>query len=280
MLTVLHASDLQCGRPFLPLAADALVRFADRLRPDVVVVAGDLTQRAKAREFRTAMSLIARLHGRPVILTPGNHDVPLFRLWERAFAPYKNWRALVASELDSVTRHPGATFVALNSSAPHAAIVNGRIRAAQLAFAHRAFMSAPVGDLRVLVIHHHFVPAPDRAAGPPMPGARGLVEAFEGMGVDLVLGGHVHETHLSNSRALLPHLDGPGIPLVACGTTTSRRGRGAEAGLNSLNVVRVTASDMEIRPHRLEPGAPDFAPGDAIVFPRRRTESAWGAPVP
>jgi hypothetical protein len=88
--------------------------------------------------------------------------------------------------------------------------------------------------------------------------------------VDLVLGGHLHQTQVRTSGELLPGGDGPGIPLIACGTTTSRRGRGPEAGANSLNVVRVTQEKVEVRPHLLRPGGRDFEPVDAIVIRRNR----------
>ncbi len=279
MLTLLHASDFQCGRPFWPHAADALVRFAHDLRPNVIVVSGDLTQRAKVAEFRMAKALLERLPAVPVLVTPGNHDVPLFRVWERAFVPYRNWRALISPELDSSLHRPGAAFVALNSSAPRTALVNGRLRARQVEFARGVFAAAPPDDARVLVTHHHFVPAPDPSAGQTLPSALRLAEAFESMGVDLVLGGHVHETHVSTSRALLPERDGPGVPLIACGTTTSRRGRGAEKGVNSLNVVRVAPHEVEVLPHRLAAGAKEFEPAETIVIPRHRTSGARGATV-
>jgi len=279
MLTLLHASDLQCGRPYRPDSGEALVRFARRLAPDAIVIAGDLTQRAKVKEFRVAKDLIARLPSVPVLVTPGNHDVPLFRVWERAFAPFRNWKRFMATDLDCTLRHAGATFVALNSAAPHAAIVNGRLRARQLEFARRALAAAPADDVRVLVIHHHFVPSPDATAGPPLPGATALVEAFEAMEVDLVLGGHVHETHVSTSRALLPDRAGPGVPLVACGTTTSRRGRGVEKGINSLNVVRIGPRTIEVVPHKLRPGEGEFSAGPPISIERHRALARGGAPV-
>ncbi len=208
--------------------------MAHDVGPDVVVVSGDLTQRAKAREFRMAMELLARLPSVPVVVTPGNHDVPLYRVWERLFAPYRNWRALVCPDLDTVSRVPGATFVALNSSAPRRAIVNGRVDARQVEWARGVFEDAAPGDIRALVIHHHFVPVPDGEGGRPLPGAVDLVRAFESMGVDFVLGGHIHQTHINTSRDIVADDDGlPGVPLIACGTTTSRRGRGPEAGINS-----------------------------------------------
>jgi 3',5'-cyclic AMP phosphodiesterase CpdA len=275
MLTLLHASDLQYGRPFRLDAAEAFISFAESLRADVTVVSGDLTQRAKAEEFRGVKRVLDRLPG-PVLVTPGNHDVPLYRVWERVAAPYKNWTSFMAPELDTVARHAGATFVVLNSSAPHRAIVNGRLSVEQVERARRAFADAPAEDMRILVTHHHFLPGADPDAGPPMPGARGYVDAFEAMGIDLVLGGHVHHTHVMTSRTLFPDRPGPGVPIVACGTTTSGRGRGEHVGMNSLNVVRVAEREIEIVPHLLRMGAPEFVPVDAIVIPRHR---AQGAPV-
>ena len=122
-MLILHASDLQTGKPFRPRAAEDLVALAHTLVPDVVVIAGDLTQRAKAREYQAVRALLDRMAPLPVVVTPGNHDVPLYRVWERLLAPYRNWRRAIAPELDTVTRVRGATVVALNSSAPRRAIV-------------------------------------------------------------------------------------------------------------------------------------------------------------
>jgi 3',5'-cyclic AMP phosphodiesterase CpdA len=277
-MLVLHGSDLQIGRPYRPRAAEAFLSLAEDLAPDVVVVAGDLTQRAKVREYEIARQLLEDLRGLPVVVAPGNHDVPLYRIWERLFSPYRNWRRYVAPELDSVTRVPGGTVVALNSSAPGRAIVSGRIHPAQVRWASGAFEGAAETDARILVIHHHFVATPQRQGGAPLPGAADLLREFEAMGVDIILGGHVHQTHLTTSRALVPGPD-PGIPLVACGTTASSRGRGPEAGVNSLNVVRIEDTSIRVTPHRFDPSASTFRPHAARVFPRpgSRTVSSAGS---
>jgi len=278
MLTILHASDLQIGSPYRPDAGEALVSFATELGSDVIVVAGDLTQRAKAREYRTAVELLARFPEVPVVVTPGNHDVPLYRFWERLLDPYRKWRRFFLPELDTVTTLAGATIVALNSSAPLRAIVSGRIDAHQLDFARTAFSKAPPADVRVLVVHHHFVPTPDGEGGRPIPGARRSLAAFEEIGVDLVLGGHVHQTHISTSTDLCGATTGPGIPLVACGTTTSRRGRGSEAGGNSLNVIRVRQDGVEVLPHRLGHDGL-FVAGELRKLPRGRAAVSTEAPL-
>lgn len=277
MLTVLHASDLQCGRPYRPAAGDALVAKAEETDPDVIVLSGDLTQRAKKREYALVRSLLDRLPAVPTIVTPGNHDVPLFRVVERAFMPYRNWRRSISPVLDTVKRVDGATFVALNSSAPRRALVNGRIDDDQVDFARSAFEAAPEGDVRALVIHHHFVRVADRTDGRPLPRAKELVASFEAMGVDFVLGGHVHQTHLYTSSHLLGERAEPGLPFITCGTTTSWRGRGAEEDLNSLNLIRVGPQEIEVTPHLMDESGPGFEAQAPVVLPRQASSGASGA---
>ena len=270
MATVLQASDLQYGRPYRPAVGDAFVRLARTLEPDLVVVAGDLTQRARASEFRGVLDLLAGLPDVPVVLTPGNHDVPLYRVWERLLDPYRNWRRFVSPDRDTVTRVPGVTVVALDSSAPRRAVVAGHLTAAQVRWAAARFAEAPRKDARLLVTHHHFVVTEDRLGGRPLSGAADLLRAFEGMGVDAILGGHVHQTHFRSSRSLVPGVpDEPGIALLACGTTASARGRGPEEGRNTLNVVRVGSGALEVTPHEYAEKEGAFVASAPRVFLRR-----------
>ena len=269
-MLILHGSDLQTGRPYRPRAAEAFLALARELTPDLVVLSGDLTQRAKASEYRTVRDLVARIQA-PLVITLGNHDVPLYRIWERLVSPYGKWRRFMSPELDSVTQVAGATVVSLNSSAPRRAIVGGRLDPRQVSFARSVFADCPDAGVRILVTHHHFVATSDGGGGHPLPQATDLLRAFESMGVDLVLGGHVHRTHLSTSRALLPDPKGrPGIPLLACGTTASSRGRPPEEGTNGLHVVRVDDHGVVVTPYRFDERSPHFEPGEPIGFPRWR----------
>lgn len=265
MLTVFHTSDYQLGRPYLPAAADAMIRLAGSIDPDVVVAAGDLTQRAKRREFEAAGRLLERFGDVPVVVTPGNHDVPLYRTVERVGMPYRNWRRFSGGrDLDTVTHVPGATIVALNSAAPRRAVVDGRLDARQMAFAHRAFRAAPVHDHRIVVVHHHFVPAPGGDAGRPLRGAAGFLREFEEMGVSAVLGGHVHHLHLRTSTELTE--SSSGVPVLSSGTATSRRGRGHEAEANSVCVLRFGHETLEVVPYLREPDGASFEPLEARIF--------------
>jgi 3',5'-cyclic AMP phosphodiesterase CpdA len=264
-LTVFHTSDYQVGRPFQPEAADAMIRLAEEIAPDVVVAAGDLTQRAKRREFQTARALLERFGDVPVVVTPGNHDVPLYRTWERLATPYRNWRRFTGRpELDTVTHVDGATFVALSSAAPRRAVVAGRLRARQLELAHRAFREAPLHAHRVVVVHHHFLPVPGGGAGRPLARGASLLREFEDMGVSAVLGGHVHQLHMGVSSELTGR--STSVPVISTGTATSRRGRGEEVGWNSLCVLRFGESSLEATPYLRAPGAASFEPKGPRTF--------------
>lgn len=270
MKTVLHASDLHFGKPYISEVGEAFVRAAHAVEPDLVVVSGDLTQRAKVREYRQAREYLTRLPDVPTVVTPGNHDVPLYRVVERLFSPYQNYREYISDELDTVTRIPGITVVALNSAAPRRAIVNGHLGPDQVQYAREAFEAADSDDVRIVVAHHHFAPAPDYEKDSQLPRARELLDAFNGMEVELILGGHLHRAYIGNSLDVHPGEDRDhGIVIVQSGTTTSGRGRARERARNSFNVVRVADRHLEITHYMYFEGLDGFAPFSTHAFPRR-----------
>lgn len=247
-VTILHLSDVHFGSAHSSAAASALVRFAHRKRPSAVVVSGDLTQRAKVREYRAARAFLDGLAEYPVVVTAGNHDVPLYRVGERILAPFRNYRRHIEAALDTVTDvvpgpgdDRGARFVALNSTSPRTAIVNGRLRRRQLELAERSFGDAPPGFLRVLVVHHNLIDPEDGSYGTPLRRARRVLDALPEWGVDMVLGGHVHRATLAESAT--------GVPVLLAGTATSTRGRGPERGRTSLNWIRVRSDGIEAKVH-------------------------------
>jgi len=270
VLTILHASDLHFGKPHLPVVGEAFQTIAREAEPDLIVLSGDFTQRAKVEEFRQAREYVERLPDVPTVVTPGNHDVPVYRVFERLFSPFRNYRAYVSDELDTVTRLEGAVIVALSSAAPHHAVVNGRITPEQVEFAVRSFREAGPDPLRVVVAHHHLAPAPDYEGDSPLPRAREILDAFEEMGVELIMGGHLHRSYIGNSLDVYPGRDpAHGIVIVQSGTTTSARGRARERAKNSFNIVRVTNDHLEITHFMYFEDHGGFAPFSMHAFPRR-----------
>jgi 3',5'-cyclic AMP phosphodiesterase CpdA len=269
MLTLLHASDIHFGKPHDQGAMEAFLRFLNRASPDLLVLSGDFTQRAKVKEYEAARAFLGGLPDVPVVVTPGNHDVPLYRVFERLFAPHKNYREYISQELDSVTRIEGVTVVSLDSTAPHTAIVNGRLSDRQLLFAADVFSDAPQGDLKVLVAHHNFIPAPDFEPQQYLPGFRRYLSALGKMKVDLFLGGHLHRAFVGSSLDAYPEGRNAHPMVIAhSGTTTSTRGRARERGANSLNLIRIQEGEMVVIPHLLDGRDGEFLPTGSMSFPR------------
>ncbi|HKP76935.1 MAG TPA: metallophosphoesterase family protein, partial [Longimicrobiaceae bacterium] len=270
MITLLHVSDLHFGPPYVPKVGEALQAFAARLEPTAIVASGDFTQRAKPEQFAEARAFLDRFPKVPIVVTPGNHDVPLYRVFERLLDPFGHYREYINPELDTVTRIPGATIVAVNSMEPHRGLVNGRIHRCQLEFVREALEGVPEDELRIVVAHHHFAPPPDFEGGDVMPKAQRAIDAFTEMRVDLVMGGHLHRAYIGNSLDVYAGADREhGIVIVQSGTTTSRRGRAREREKNSLNVLRLDEQAIRVTHYMYFDDAGEFVPTSRHLFFRR-----------
>jgi len=271
MLTLLHISDLHFGPRYLPLVGEALQRAAAQVGANVIVASGDFTQRAKADQFAEAKAFLDRLPQVPIVVVPGNHDVPLYRILERAFHPYWHYQQHICQQLDTVLVREDAVVVALNTTSPLTRIVNGKIRDWQLDFCADAFCNAPPGAARIVVAHHHFAPAPDYADEKDvMRRARVALDRFTELRVDLILGGHLHRGYIGNSLDVYPSKNREsGIIIVHSGTSTSQRGRAREREKNSFNVIQLDGERVRITHHMFFHQLGEFAPVSRHVFPRR-----------
>lgn len=267
MLTILHVSDLHFGPPYHEEVGEALLAFAHKLGPDVIVASGDFTQRAREDQFAAARAYLDRLPRVPLVTTPGNHDVPLYRVTERMFRPLDLYKQYISPELDTVTALPEAVIVSLNSTAPRSAIVNGRIHRTQLDFAARALEEVPPEAFRIIVAHHHFAPPPDFDRVTVMPKAKRALDVFTRLRVDLILGGHLHRAYLGNSLDVYAGLNREhGIVIAQSGTSTSRRGRAREQEKNSFNLVRVDGRMIRITHYMYFEIAAGFLPTSRHIF--------------
>ncbi len=281
-MNILQISDVHFGPYYVPHVGEALLRAMHELESDVIVASGDFTQRAKRQQFEEARAFLDRLPARPTIVIPGNHDVPLYRVFERIFHPYALYKEYISPDLDMVLRSEEAVIVALNSTKPLQAIVNGRIARWQLRYAEAAFRDAPPDALRIVVAHHHFAPAPDYEGGQVMPKAKRAIDCFTDLKVDMVIGGHLHRAYIGNSLDVYPGEDRDhGIIIVQSGTSTSRRGRAREREKNSFNHIRIAEGVVRITHYMYFDDMEGFAPVSRHLFPRAGTHylrEAVGAP--
>ncbi|WP_243392611.1 metallophosphoesterase family protein [Minwuia thermotolerans] len=265
---MLHISDLHFGPPFLPRVGEALQEIAPRLTPDVIIVTGDITQRAKPSQFEAARRFIDRLPDVPKVIVPGNHDVPLYRIRERLSRPLDLYRKYMTPELDGVLRLERAVILWLNSTSPYRAISNGRIHLDQLAYSRKVLADASPETVKFIAAHHHFHPAPDYERDQTMPKAKRAMDIFVELGVDMIFGGHLHRAYIGNSLDVYAGADREhGIIIVQCGTTTSRQGRGREREKNSFNFVEVDGDLLHVT-HYLYFEGEGFSPISRHTFPR------------
>jgi 3',5'-cyclic AMP phosphodiesterase CpdA len=270
VLTVLHMSDLHFGPHYLPRVGEALLRSAAELEPDIIVNTGDFTHRAKPEQFQSAWRYMARLPDVPTLVIPGNHDVPLFRVFERLFAPYRLYRQHISPELDTVLQHERCIIVGLNTTSPLRAITNGRIRRRQLEFCAHVLAKAPPGVARIVAVHHHLAPAPDYEGGQVMPRSKRALDRFKALHVDAILGGHLHRAYIGNSLDVYPGRDREhGVIIVQSGTSTSRRGRAREREKNSFNLLRISDVVVRVTHYMFFDDIDAFAPVSRHVFPRQ-----------
>lgn len=227
MTRLLHVSDTHFGTE-QPAVVEALVRLAQAARPELVVLSGDLTQRARRRQFDAARDFLGRL-GAPVLAVPGNHDVPLFNVVARAFAPYAGWRRVMGRSL--APQHESAALLVLGVKTTRRwRHVNGEISRGQIAGVARRLQSAHPGQLRIVVLHQPAAAArPEDERHRPR-GIEAAVAAWSAAGADLILGGHIHLPYV---RELA---DGPRpVWAVQAGTAVSTRIR--DGIPNSVNLL-------------------------------------------
>ena len=232
-------------------------------RPDLVVISGDLTLRAKPHQFRAARAFadeLARIA--PVVAVPGNHDVPLYRVWERLLAPFGAWRQYFDRELEPVFRDDELLVVGVNTAQPFA-LKGGRIRRRRLAEVDRLLTEAPPELFRIVVAHHHLVRPPGVDCEHPAWRAGEAIARWGQDKVDLVLSGHLHQT-----LELRPRGE-DGFLALHTGTTASSRGRGPETGRNSLHWIEIGHGSYRVERHFWDGGAGRFESARDQRFRRR-----------
>ncbi len=262
MQTLVHISDLHFGAEAPPVVEGLVTAITD-LRPDLVLVSGDLTQRARPREFQAARAFLDRLPGARLVV-PGNHDVPLYDLFSRFFRPLAGYKKVFGSE--SLPLHETADYVVVGiPSVRSLTVAEGRLSPRRVRDLAERLRGVPADKSRLLVLHHPIDAAGRRGRG----GARKKHVAFPEIAelrLDLVLSGHLHTPDAAVAEKV--HTDATHKALlVAAGTACSWRVRGGQP--NSFNVLRLDRELVEVeRWDWLWPSGP-FERAETRSFPRR-----------
>lgn len=241
-LVLFHFSDIHFGledRVALAWAAQCVARE----KPAAVCITGDLTMRARHREFRAACAWISAL-GPPVTVEVGNHDMPYFNLIERFTDPYRRFRAiegLLERQLDL----PGVAIVPLKTVTraqwrfPWS---NGWVTEAALAETLAAIDAVPAGKRVIVTAHHPLTERDPKGKRLTIDGKRAM-EALARRGILAILSGHVHDAFdLTEQTAAGP------LRMIGAGTL-SKRVRSTPPSFNELTIdpsgIRVRVRNLE-----------------------------------
>jgi 3',5'-cyclic AMP phosphodiesterase CpdA len=243
MRLIAQISDLHFGA-HEPAVVDALEAKLAELRPHLVVVSGDLTQRARRVQFREADAFLRRLeaHGLPLIVVPGNHDIPLYNVVRRLFAPLGRYCRIVARGRSAFYHDEEIAALGL-FSAHGLTIKDGRLTRLQIAQIPRVFGHLPRDVIKLLVTHHPLVPLPDEEGhrDQALRGADRALAAVREAHVHLILAGH---NHAASADVGGPKLATDAqVMVVQAGTATSWRRRGTP---NSFNLLRITQGRLTL----------------------------------
>jgi 3',5'-cyclic AMP phosphodiesterase CpdA len=259
--TLVHLSDIHFGRIHEP-ALEPLILAIESIRPDLVVVSGDLTQRARSAEFREARAFLERLP-KPQVVVPGNHDVPLYNPYGRFVEQLDKYREHIS---DNLTPEHVDDEVAVYgiSTARSLAWKNGRVGHDQIEYLRERLLATPPDRVKVVVTHHP-LDLPETYGSRHLVGRAHLaMEWLVACGADLLLAGHMHLSH-SFSSARRHEVAGHPALVVQAGTAVSSRGRGE---VNSFNRIVVSSQAIEVERWSWDDEAGCFAAARRESFAR------------
>ena len=219
-----------------PEVVEALLYLVWQQSPDVVVISGDITQRARRRQFRAAQTFINRMAVPDVLIIPGNHDIPLFNLLMRVFYPYANYHRAFGMELEPMFESSDLLIIGVNTTRAFRH-TKGEVSASQINRVSQRLQRATEKQLRIVITHQpvHVTRTEDETN--LLNGNRQAVYEWARAGADLILGGHIHLPYVRPLGERFPDLSRR-IWTVQAGTAVSSRTRGGIP--NSVNLIRHT----------------------------------------
>ncbi|MDA1028640.1 MAG: metallophosphoesterase [Bacteroidetes bacterium] len=264
MIRIAHISDIHFGRISHPTIVDALIRDINRAGVDLVVVSGDLTQRAFGHQFRAVRRMLDAFDA-PTLVVPGNHDVfPWWRLFSRLFDPLRRYEKIITPDLAPHVELPGVVVQGINSAFGWT-VQGGRITEKELQQIRDGFSTTPEGAFRILVVHHHLAELEQLGDHDISKGAEKAFRTTHEMKVDLILCGHLHISHVAHVSI---HNGAKPIVIATSGTSTSSRGRGSDPAANFFNLIEITKANSTIVELRFNPEKRGFFQHATHTLPR------------
>ena len=262
MSVLIQISDTHFGTE-VPAVTNALLQLVSETRPDVAVLSGDLTQRARRSQFDAARAFADQLRVRTILALPGNHDIPLFNLFARVAAPYANYQHAFGMDLEPKVESAQFLILGVNTTRPYRH-KDGEVSAGQIQRVSEALRNASGEQIRIVVTHQPVHVIREQDEENLLHNAEQAVREWSAAGADLIMGGHIHLPYvrpLSDRFANLARRTWA----VQAGTAVSYRIR--HEAPNSINIVRrISAGELRCAVERWDYNA------DAQHFQLRQSE--------
>ncbi|WP_394752821.1 metallophosphoesterase family protein [Crenothrix sp.] len=233
MSVILHVSDPHFGTE-QPDVVKALITLAHQQQPDLVILSGDITQRARNSQFRKARDFVDALKAPANLVIAGNHDIPLFNLPMRIFWPYFNYSRRFGVNLEPVFKSQDLLVIAVKTTRRYRHI-NGEISAVQVGRVNQLLNQAQPAQLRIVVAHHPVYVTHLEDEVNVMRGRKLALANWAKAGADLILGGHIHLPFIVPLHHKFSEFD-QRMWAVQAGTGVSSRTR--QNIDNSVNIIR------------------------------------------
>ena len=235
MTVLLQISDPHFGTE-RPAVVEALLQLVRQQQPAVVVVSGDITQRARRAQFAAAKEFVSRLPTRAVVAVPGNHDIPLFNVLARLFYPYRGFQWVFGSQLEPEWESPEFRVICVNTTRP-GRHKDGEVSAEQIDRVSQRLRIATPEQVRVVVTHQPVYVLKGSEVHNRLHGYDRAITAWSAAGADIIMGGHIHLPYIA---PLHEHSESVARRcwVVQAGTAVSHRVRKQQ--VNSVTMIRRT----------------------------------------
>jgi 3',5'-cyclic AMP phosphodiesterase CpdA len=232
MTVLLQISDTHFGTEQVSVA-EALLRLAAQVQPAVVVVSGDITQRARRAQFEAARSFVSRI-GAPAVAIPGNHDIPLFNVFARLFSPYAGFERAFGTELEPEWQSSDFMVLCVNTTRP-SRHKDGEVSQEQILRVAKRLTAASKHQLRLVVTHQPVHVLRGSEIHNRLHGHEQAIKTWSDAGADIIMGGHIHLPYIA---PLHEHYENVSRRcwVVQAGTAVSIRTRAHHP--NSVNVIK------------------------------------------
>jgi 3',5'-cyclic AMP phosphodiesterase CpdA len=268
MRTLVHISDIHFGR-VNHATVEPLISAIAELKPDLVAISGDLTQRARPVEFREARGFLDRLP-RPQIVVPGNHDIPLHNLYARFIRKFDHYAQYISPDLEPFYLDDEMAVAGINTARPNT-WKGGRINRAQIQNAHDRLCGSPGKHIRIVVTHHPFELPKGMPDSSLVGRAHQAMQKFADCGADVFLAGHLHLGYTAHTAERY-EIHGHSALVIQAGTATSSRGRGEQ---NSFNLIKIARPSLSVERFLWDPRTAGFHSSELQNF--RQDKGVWRA---